>query len=159
MKISLQKFRVIFTIQTLLFCLDIALNTFSLCYKRQHAIILILFIAQDLSLIFALALLLLTFFSTYVFQAGLIELLYDRFRVAICICVLYFILTTIQYIWLLIVQSQEDVRIWSVGFTIMFVIHRLASPFYYYSYKRAAMRICDPRYYDDSIWEQNVAIK
>ncbi|KAK9695613.1 Transmembrane protein 138 [Popillia japonica] len=120
---------------------------------------LILFILQDVCIVLALAALLLTFFSTYVFQAGLVELLYDKFRFTIMVCVIYFVLTTGVYIWTLSVRWKEPLKHnWSVGLYIMYIIQRFMAPVYYYFYKRAMLRISDPRFFEDFEWNPSSQI-
>lgn len=104
------------------------------------------FSVQDVCLITALAILLLSFFTTYVFQAsietilnsigsytgnfyfqtGLVYLLYERFRTTLVICMLYFILTTVLHIWSLITRWNNSRYNWSTAFFILFVIQRLS---------------------------------
>lgn len=102
---------------------------------------------QDVCLILALAALLLTFFSTYVFQvcffkniiivtnvtnchffqAGLLELLYDRFRLTIIICMFYFLLTITLQVWTLTLRWKEPLQHnWDVGLHISFLFQRLS---------------------------------
>ncbi|XP_017780858.1 PREDICTED: transmembrane protein 138 [Nicrophorus vespilloides] len=156
MKINPKRFKLIFAIQVVLILFDVLINTFSISYKKYHSILLIFFIVQDACLILALSLLLLSFFSTYVFQAGLVELLYDKFRLTIYICIFYFILTTVLYIWILCTETEPNLdAYWSAPFLTFFILQRLVSPTYYYFYKRAAMKICDPRFYEGMDWDHN----
>ncbi|KAF2885505.1 hypothetical protein ILUMI_20655 [Ignelater luminosus] len=97
MKLTIGRYSAILCLQTLLILIDIGINTFSVLVRRHNAVMLILFIVQDVCLIFALAALLLTFF-------------FD-----LCLPV---------------------------------------APLYYYFYKRAALRISDPRFYEDVEWVQ-----
>ncbi|KAK4881991.1 hypothetical protein RN001_005310 [Aquatica leii] len=155
MKLTVRRYIVILSFQVFLLFLDLCINTFSVFVRMYNAVMLILFIVQDVCLILALAVLLLTFFSTYVFQAGLIEILYDRFRVTIMMCIFYFILTTILHIWTLSVRWKNPLQHnWSAGLHTFYVLQRFAAPFYYYFYKRAALRISDPRFYEDIEWVQ-----
>lgn len=225
MRLTILRYSAILALQTFLFLMDFGINTFSVFVRRHNAITLIMFMwvkgnervfffkffvvgnfrIQDVCLILALAALLLTFFSTYVFQvrksvlflvtvkidlernknifvilhfklpefqAGLLELLYDRFRLTIIICMLYFLLTITLHIWTLTLRWKEPLQHnWTVGLHVAFSFQKLGkciflktsgvvqcfffvsvAPLYYYFYKRAALRISDPRFYEDVDW-------
>lgn len=65
--------------------------------------------------------------SILLLQAGLVELLYDKFRFTIMVCVIYFVLTTGVYIWTLSVRWKEPLKHnWSVGLYIMYIIQRFS---------------------------------
>ncbi|XP_060523749.1 transmembrane protein 138 [Cylas formicarius] len=155
MKLTTFRFSVILTIQTALLGIDLGVNIISLLTRQSNAIMLMLFIIQDACLVLALSVLLLTFFSTYVFQTGLVYLLYERFRFTLIICMFYFVLTTIVHLWSLIMRWNHLKHNWNAIFLSFFVIQRLTSVLYYYYYKRASLRISDPRFYEEVEWEQN----
>lgn len=59
------------------------------------------------------------------FQAGLIELLYDRFRLTIIICMVYFIFTTILHIWTLSIRWKDPLEhSWSTGLHVFYIFQR-----------------------------------
>ncbi|CAG9822403.1 unnamed protein product [Phaedon cochleariae] len=149
MKLTTTRYSIILSIQTLLLITDWGINISSLFARESNAVMLILFIVQDACLILALSALLLTFFSTYVFQTGLVYLLYERFRATLLVCMMYFILTTVVNIWLLASRWNDVRHSWTKSFSIVFIIQRFLSSVYYYYYKRAALRISDPRFYED----------
>ncbi|CAG9764559.1 unnamed protein product [Ceutorhynchus assimilis] len=149
MKITTSRYAVILAIQTFLLITDWNINIFALIARQSNVLMLIFFIVQDVCLIFSLSLLLLTFFSTYVFQTGLVYLLYERFRTTLVICMLYFILTTVVHIWSLATRWNNSKYSWTTGFFILFIVQRITAAIYYYWYKRASLRISDPRFYDD----------
>ncbi|KAJ8934378.1 hypothetical protein NQ314_013419 [Rhamnusium bicolor] len=91
MRLTTGRYIIILLIQTLLLVIDWGINISSLLTRENNAVMLILFIVQDACLILALSALLLTFFSTYVFQTGLVYLLYERFRATLLV------LATIYY--------------------------------------------------------------
>ncbi|KAL1505503.1 hypothetical protein ABEB36_005055 [Hypothenemus hampei] len=126
MKITTGRYAIILGIQTLLLLADWSINIFALLARQSNALMLIFFIIQDACLILSLSILLLTFFSTYVFQTGLVYLLYERFRTTLIICMLYFILTTVLHIWSLITRWNSSLYNWSTGFFILFTIQRLS---------------------------------
>ncbi|XP_030749502.1 transmembrane protein 138 isoform X2 [Sitophilus oryzae] len=154
MKITAGRYTFILTLQTLLLVVDWNINIFALLSRQSNALMLILFIVQDACLITSLTLLLITFFSTYVFQTGLVYILYERFRTTLIICMFYFILTTILHIWSLISRWNNFRHSWSTGFSVFFILQRLRTIYYYY-YKRSSLRISDPRFYEDTDMESS----
>ncbi|KAJ8952701.1 hypothetical protein NQ318_021018, partial [Aromia moschata] len=155
MKLTTGRYTIILSAQTLLLIIDWGINVSSLLTRENNAIMLILFIVQDACLILALSALLLTFFSTYVFQTGLVYLLYERFRTTLLVCMAYFVLTTIVHIWSLVARWNNLKHSWTTPFLIVFILQRFLATIYYYYYKRAALRISDPRFYEDIELEQN----
>lgn len=159
MKLTSGQYALILCCQTFLFWCDFALNAFSTLAK-SNAGLLILFIIQDVCIVLSISSLLLTFFSTYVFRAGLVEFLYSRFKCTLVVCILYFILTTVLHVWSLASRwnGPEDQKDWwSVELLIVFVTQRIWSPFYYYFFKRTALRISDPRFYVDAWDDKSLA--
>ncbi|KAG5878268.1 hypothetical protein JTB14_025856 [Gonioctena quinquepunctata] len=154
MKLTTKRYGIILFIQTIFLLADWGINISLLFVRDSNALMLILFIIQDACLVLALSTLLLTFFSTYVFQTGLVYLLYERFRATLLVCMGYFILTTAVNIWFLTLRWNNLKHSWTVAFLVVFILQRFSSSIYYYYYKRAALRISDPRFYDDIDWDQ-----
>ncbi|KAL6447370.1 hypothetical protein ACFW04_001529 [Cataglyphis niger] len=131
---------------------------FLLAYYYQHFILHctdFFFRIQDFCLIVALTLLLVNFFSTYIFQAGLIQLLYTRFRMTLILCIIYMILSISLHTWHITIHWSAPLKhYWTKGFHILYSIHRTVAVLYYYFYKRASLRIGDPRFYKGSVWVQ-----
>ncbi|XP_018578123.1 transmembrane protein 138 [Anoplophora glabripennis] len=155
MKLTTGRYTAILSVQCTLLVIDWIINICSLLTRENNALMLILFIVQDACLILALSALLLTFFSTYVFQTGLVYLLYERFRATLLMCIVYFGLTTIVHIWSLITRWSNLKHSWSLPFLTVFILQRFLATVYYYCYKRAALRISDPRFYEDIEIETN----
>nr|CAD7408764.1 unnamed protein product [Timema poppensis] len=81
---------------------------------------------QVVCLIFAVIVLVLSFFSTYAFQAGLVELLYDRFGLTLFISVVYLLLTIALNIWTLTSRWDKPLQfVWPTGLLALFVTQRL----------------------------------
>ncbi|XP_023718013.1 transmembrane protein 138 [Cryptotermes secundus] len=153
MKLTISRYCVMLFVQFGLLFVDILVNCFSDFARKSSVVVLLLFIIQDVCLIFALISLVLSFFSTYAFQAGLIELLYDRFRATIIISTAYLILTITLHSWSLSERWGHPLgHIWPSGLIWLYVIQRLLAVLYYYHYKRSMLRISDPRFYEDFGW-------
>ncbi|XP_035742887.1 transmembrane protein 138-like isoform X2 [Vespa mandarinia] len=149
--LTARKYTTIIIGQYLILFFDICVNSFG-SFARQHPInLLVLYVIQDFCLIVALIVLLVNFFSTYIFQAGLIQLLYIRFRMTLIVCILYLVLSIILHIWHITLHwSNPLTHNWTKGFHAIFAVHRIV--FYYYFYKRAALKIADPKLYEGSSW-------
>ncbi|XP_074104194.1 transmembrane protein 138 [Cotesia typhae] len=154
MNISTSKqYSAIVIIQNLLLLFDVCVNSFSSFTRSYPVELLSLYIIQDFCLIVALTLLLVNFFATYIFQTGLIQLLYVRFRTTLVLCVLYIILSIILHIWHMTIHWNYPLtHYWTRGFHCLYSIHRTVAVMYYYFYKRASLRIGDPRFYEGSSW-------
>ncbi|XP_068631511.1 transmembrane protein 138 [Battus philenor] len=133
-----------------LFC-DLLFNCISLFPKSRDGL-LVLFIFQDLFLVLSVTTMLMTFFSTYLFQAGLVEVLIRKFRVAGSIIAAYMVTSvTLHAVWLLEKWSDPE-SVSTPMLIVLFTLQRCMSPWYYFSYKRAALRVSDPRFYEDIDW-------
>lgn len=153
MQLKTSRYCLMLVVQFGLLLVDISVNCFSDFARNTSVVVLLLFIIQDVCLIFALISLVLSFFSTYAFQAGLIELLYDRFRVAVIISTVYLIFTITLHSWSLSERWGHPLEhIWPDGLIWLCVIQRLLAVLYYYHYKRSVLRISDPRFYEDFNW-------
>lgn len=128
--------------------------------------------AQDICIVLSFTALLFTLYSTYVFQAGLAELLYNKFRAPFIIVVTYFLLCVSHHIWIVVSHSRAPFFAqWPTSLTVLYIIQRICecllhtgwivshanlsiavSPVYYYMYKRSALKMSDPRFYENFDW-------
>ncbi|XP_044261915.1 transmembrane protein 138 [Tribolium madens] len=155
MKLTIKRYRVMLALQTVLFLVDFFINIFSVLVRQNNGLSLILLIIQCACLVISLGTLFVSFFSTYAFQAGLIDLLYEKFHVSLLIFLLYFFMTIFLQIWFLVVQWNNTAKfMWTTPLFILFIGQRTLTPIYYYFYKRTSLRISDPRFYED-VWNQN----
>ncbi|XP_047362041.1 transmembrane protein 138 isoform X2 [Vespa velutina] len=128
--ITARKYTTIIIGQYLILFFDICVNSFG-SFARQHPInLLVLYVIQDFCLIVALTILLVNIFSTYIFQAGLIQLLYIRFRMTLIVCILYLVLSIILHTWHITLHwSNPLTHNWTKGFHAIFAVHRIESSF------------------------------
>ncbi|XP_022188264.1 transmembrane protein 138 [Nilaparvata lugens] len=148
--LSSSRYRLILFVQVCLLLFDLLLNAFADFLRQDSSILLLLFIIQDGLQVLAVTLLLVSLFQTNVFQAGFVELLFDRFRTTVFIAMLYFLLTLIVQIYVLSTRWFQPMKhYWAKGLPFFFISQRFCSCIYYYLYKRAMLRISDPRFYDD----------
>ncbi|XP_012260477.2 transmembrane protein 138 [Athalia rosae] len=152
--ISAKQYTVVLIIQYILLLYDISSNAFVIL-SQQAGNMLVLYIIQDLCIVVALTILLGGFFSTYVFQVGLMQLLYSRFRVTLVLCVTYLVLSIALHSCDISCQwTMSQICTQNRGVHVLYIIHRIVAVIYYYYYKRAALRISDPRFDEGSSWVQ-----
>ncbi|KAL2088956.1 hypothetical protein ACEWY4_015855 [Coilia grayii] len=146
-------YSVVLLIQLSLLTFDLFVNSFSELLRTSPVIQLVLFIFQDISLLFNLFIFLLMLFNTYVFQVGLMALLLERFRVLILLSVLYLLFSVCLHSWMMNLRwMRADHFVWTDGLLALYVFQRTAAVLYYYYYKRTAEYLGDPRLYKDSLW-------
>ncbi|KAK5902149.1 hypothetical protein CesoFtcFv8_007436 [Champsocephalus esox] len=150
-------FSLVLLIQLTLLAYDLFVNSFSELLRGAPVIQLVLFIMQDIAILFNVIIILLMLFNTYVFQVGLVSLLLERFRALLIISALYLTLSICFHCWALNLRwFQSNQFIWTDGLQALFVFQRTAAVLYYYFYKRTAECMGDPRLYEDSLWLRNI---
>ncbi|XP_011689988.1 PREDICTED: transmembrane protein 138 [Wasmannia auropunctata] len=153
--LNTRRYTVIVILQYVILLFDVCVNSFASFARRHPTDLLVLYVIQDFCLIVALTLLLVNFFSTYIFQAGLIQLLYTRFRMTLVLCIIYMILSISLHTWHITIHWSAPLEhYWTRGFHTLYSAHRTVAVLYYYFYKRASLRIGDPRFYKGSAWVQ-----
>ncbi|XP_065349975.1 transmembrane protein 138 [Cloeon dipterum] len=167
MKLSVSRYVTLITVQSLLLVLDLCINAFSDLALQDTIVALVVYILQDMSLVFAIILIFLSFFSTFLFQAGLLSDVVKEFGSTIFISTLYLILSVALH-WVTLQESTskdnwseeeplarslatEEQR-WPAGRLPLYATQRFCSLIYYYTYKWTMLRIADSKYYDDKVW-------
>lgn len=147
-------YSVIFVIQLAHLAADLLCNSTTIIIGTKNPILLlVIFLLQDMGLILAAVLIFLIFFNTYAFKAGLLSLLVRKFSATLVVSLLYFVFTLGYHAWSLDLQwGRPNSYIWSDGLQALYVLQKLLAVVYYYLYKRAALRLGDPKYYEDSDW-------
>ena len=80
---------------------------------------LFFFRVQDVCILFAVIVVFLLFFNTYIFQAGLVNILIEKFKVAIGITFVYFGLNVGLHVW--------EMVGWMLNFMILPIVQRIIS--------------------------------
>ncbi|XP_059469008.1 transmembrane protein 138-like [Neocloeon triangulifer] len=167
MKLSVSRYVTLITVQSMLLVLDMCINAFSDLTLTDTIVALVVFILQDMALVFAIILIFLSFFSTFLFQAGLLSDVTKEFGSSIFISTLYLILSVALH-WVTLQESTSsddwseeeplsrslitvDQR-WPSARLPLYATHRFCSVIYYYSYKSTMLRIANSKYYNDTIW-------
>lgn len=145
------RYSVVLILQLLLLAVDVFCNAFLIVASRIQPLLVIVVIIQDIALVFSLVFLLLAFFNTIVFKAGLLSLLFRKFSATIFIGALYFILTIVYHVWFVAVHWNQGHKYnWTELLQAVYVLHKVVAVVYYYMYKRAALRLGDSQFYEDS---------
>ena len=145
------RYSVVLGVQLVLLAIDVFCNAFMLLASRNQAVLVVLVIIQDISLVACQVLLLLAFFNTIVFKAGLISVLLRKFSATLVVGVVYLVLTFVYQIWFVAVWwNRANDYNWTQLLQAVYVLHKLVAIVFYYMYKRAALRLGDSQYYEDS---------
>ncbi|XP_028650195.1 transmembrane protein 138 [Erpetoichthys calabaricus] len=146
-------YSLVLLVQFLLLVYDLFVNSFSELLRSAPVVQLVLFIIQDIAILFNVIIILLMFFNTFVFQVGLVSLLLHRFKGTIIVSVLYLGLSISFHVWVMNLRwLNSNSFVWTDGLQALFVFQRLAAVLYYYFYKRTAECLGDTRLYEDSAW-------
>ncbi|XP_064191951.1 transmembrane protein 138-like [Anguilla rostrata] len=146
-------YSLVLLVQLMLLTYDLLVNSFSELLWTTPVAQLVLYIIQDIGVLFNLMIVLLMLFNTYVFQVGLMSLLLERFRALLLVCLLYLALTIASHCWLMNLRWLNlNKFVWTDGLQALFFFQRMVAVLYYYLYKRAAEHLADPQLYEDSIW-------
>ncbi|RUS85944.1 hypothetical protein EGW08_006273 [Elysia chlorotica] len=150
------RYRPVLLLQYLLIIVDLFMNSFTELLRFQNVILLVLYVIQDFCLVFAVIIIFLLFFSTFIFQAGLVSILVSKFKVAISVTFIYFGLCVALHVWTMRLRwDNVDRYIWdNTGYHILYACQRIAAVLYYYFYKRTALKLGEPHFYTDSEWIQ-----
>lgn len=143
----------ILTLQLLLLLVDLVCNSFAILLGNNSIGLLIFYMIQDIALLFAIILLFVAFFSTFAFKAGLFSILIKKFSVSLLIGLFYLSLTVAYQIWNLAVRwERPNMYHWTEGLNALYALQKMMAVLFYYFHKRAALRLGDSKYYDDSDW-------
>lgn len=152
-----ERYRPILYLQYLLLAVDLFMNSFVEVLRYENVILLVLLVIQDVCIMFSVIVVFLLFFNTYIFQAGLVNILVNKFKITIAVTFLYFALCVGLHVWYMTERWVDpDAYIWDIGgLRALFIIQRTAAVFHYYFYKRTCLKLGDPRFYQDSEWIKN----
>ncbi|XP_073203022.1 transmembrane protein 138 isoform X6 [Lepidochelys kempii] len=189
-------YSLVLSLQFLLLVYDLFVNSFSELLRTAPVIQLVLFIIQDIAILFNIIIIFLMFFNTFVFQAGLVTLLFHKFKGTIVLLAAYLVLSIAFHVWVMNLRWKNATHfVWTDGLQALFVFQRLgksqapswtpthkhrqqpqsratragsgltpsafpavspgwtwAAVLYCYFYKRTALHLGDPRFYQDSLW-------
>uniref|UniRef100_A0A3P8VF49 Transmembrane protein 138 n=1 Tax=Cynoglossus semilaevis TaxID=244447 RepID=A0A3P8VF49_CYNSE len=119
-------YSLVLLIQLTLLTYDLLVNSFSELTRETPVIQLVLFIIQDIAILFNVIIILLMMFNTYVFQVGLVSLLLARFRAMLFFSAVYLTLSICLHSWVLNLRWLDSNQfIWTDGLLALFVFQRI----------------------------------
>ncbi|XP_039109534.1 transmembrane protein 138 isoform X2 [Hyaena hyaena] len=119
-------YSLVLSLQFLLLSYDLFVNSFSELLRMAPVIQLVLFIIQDIAILFNIIIVFLMFFNTFVFQAGLVSLLFHKFKGTIILTAVYFALSISFHVWVMNLRWKNSNRfVWTDGLQTLFVFQRL----------------------------------
>ena len=84
------------------------------------------------------------------------SVLLSKFATTIFVTLAYLALTLGFHVWMLTrrwdLPPSEVAEAWTDGLTALYGVQKAASLTFYYFYKRTALKMSDPRYYEDGAW-------
>lgn len=143
---------VLIVFQCLLITIDILANSLSNFFIETVISQLIVYVVQDISLVLSLIILFLLFFNPFALQEGLLHLIFQKYWSSLVISFTYIILTvTLQILNLNLYWDQYERRQaidsgqWKKQnyIVIIFIIQRILSSAYYFSYRFATIKLND----------------
>lgn len=153
MALANARYSLVLLLQLVLLAVDVFCNAVSVLFGGNTVVLLVIYMIQDIGILFSLVLLFLVFFNTFVFKAGLIYVLIRKFSATLLIGTLYLLLTVAYHVWNLSVRWGQAGRFaWSDGLQAVYVLQKVLAVVHYYFYKRAALRLGNEKYYEDSDW-------
>ena len=141
------------TLQFVHLALDILINTLSVVFwVRSPVTLVFLYIVQDIGIVVAAIFVILVFFDTYAFKAGLLAVLCKKFSYSFVMAIIYGIITIGYQSWTTYLRFSSTILVWNGGLQTLYILQKLVAVLYYYSYKRAALKLGNMKYYEDSDW-------
>uniref|UniRef100_A0A4D5RA73 Transmembrane protein 138 n=1 Tax=Scolopendra viridis TaxID=118503 RepID=A0A4D5RA73_SCOVI len=147
------KYRTIIIVTYLFITVDLLFNTLSTVTHIHNEHELLIYVIQDVLQVFAIFMMFLLLFNTYVFQAGLVGLLLSIYKAPIIISIFYLGLSIPLHTFFLKRRWDDPyVYMWDDSLLALFIFHRLTGVLHYYFFKRMVFTLSDPKYYSDSSW-------
>lgn len=142
------------TLQMIHLVIDIFFNASTVIIGTRNTIVqLVFYILQDVGIVFAAIIIFLTFFETHAFKAGFLCVLMRKFSASLVVTGIYLLFTVAFQTWSIYLRfGLSYTYIWNEGLQALYVVQKVLAVFYYYCYKRAAMRLGNRKYYEDSEW-------
>lgn len=122
-RLSLRRYSFILLAQLFFLVSDLVFNSVGVFLKERKSITFLFFL-QDAFLILSLSLLVYSCYSTYIYQAGLTEIINRQFRGPVLITLIYIILSISLHVCSVYFDVQQE-GVWPKTITTLFVIQKL----------------------------------
>ncbi|KAI8913939.1 transmembrane protein 138-domain-containing protein [Powellomyces hirtus] len=152
---KIRSFRLTAVLQLCLLIADLLITLFAEYSRHTFVTVIVAYLIQGLLFLANVMLLFLRFTSSYPFRAGMLRIMINEFNAVLWASLIYagaFILC--RAIGLPLIAKCDNGRcdFWTDGYTVVYVLFRIAEVGYIYSFLRAMMQLCEPKYYKDSSW-------
>ncbi|KAM7353340.1 transmembrane protein 138 isoform 1-T1 [Cochliomyia hominivorax] len=152
MKLTLSRYRILLSLQFSLLVADLLFNTFShLLLTPKLQLTILLFVTQDLFIICEYLFFTFAVHATCVYEVGATHVILRNCKFFLFTILLYFLLSVSQHFWFVYNVLWYPMANWPTTLKALSFVQRTVSFFYYYSYKRTALTLSDPRYYEENI--------
>lgn len=118
------KYGIVIVLHLSMIVADLCFNTASTILFNDDTAKLMLFILQDTIILMCIIIMLITFSSTYVFQAGLINLLVQQFAPTLIVSFLYLALSITLHVVSLKDRWGSKSYLWPNYLTVIYVLQR-----------------------------------
>ncbi|VDK83790.1 unnamed protein product [Litomosoides sigmodontis] len=119
------KYGVLLFIQIGMILLDLTFNIIDALIAADNTIQLMLHLLQDALIVLSIVIIFIAFASTFIFQAGLIELLLSKFASTIVLSVVYCALSILLHFYDMRQRSFANRSKWSTVFFTLYVLQRI----------------------------------
>ncbi|KAJ3162615.1 hypothetical protein HDU88_006648 [Geranomyces variabilis] len=152
---KIRSFRLTAALQLLFLAGDFFITLFAERSRHTFVTVVVAYIIQALLLLANILLLFLRFAGSYPFRAGLLRIMTDEFAGALwAACIYAGAMGLCRGIGVSRIKECDGARcdFWSSGYVFVYVVFRIVEVGYIYAFLRAAMQLCDPKYYKDGPW-------
>ncbi|KAI8820743.1 transmembrane protein 138-domain-containing protein [Fimicolochytrium jonesii] len=152
---SVRSFYLTAGLQICLLTADLFITLFAEIRRHTFVTVVIAYLIQLLLFIANLVLLFLRFAGSYPFRAGMLRLMLNEFSATLWSCAFYAVcFFACRGIGLPLMAACNDTRcdFWTAGYVAVYTLFRFAEILYYFNMLRAAVQLCNPKYYQDSPW-------
>uniref|UniRef100_A0A1B0AB72 Transmembrane protein 138 n=2 Tax=Glossina TaxID=44049 RepID=A0A1B0AB72_GLOPL len=151
MKLTLGNYRYILFLQIILLMADLIFNSFAyLITSQKLKTSIFIFLTQDCFIIMEYTLFIFIVHATCVYEIGGTQIILRNCKLFLAAILIYFLLSGAQQISYVYMMMYPETY-WPEALRTLTCIHRAASLFYYFSTKRTALTLSDPRYYAENI--------
>ncbi|CAD5216345.1 unnamed protein product [Bursaphelenchus xylophilus] len=146
------KYNLVMPLHMIIILTDISFNCAATIAYDKNTAQLMIFILQDIFLVMGVIVLLITFSSTFVFRAGLIEVLAKEFWFTLLISSCYLVSSIVLHVLSLKDRWNVKKYTWPTHLHAVYLTQRTLSVVYYFCYKRSSLWLSNPIYHKDSEW-------
>nr|VZI41012.1 unnamed protein product [Spirometra erinaceieuropaei] len=146
-------YQLLVVVQFVFIIYDIFANSIADHIGSLNVRLLVVYILQDLIVVFAVIVIALQLFNTYLFQAGFMRLLFTQLRGTFLVVFIYFALCVAAHSWGLILRWNNTKQLVSnPGYLALVAGQRTWSIVYYHFFKRTIYFLGDRKLYCDGVW-------